>query len=209
MKKQFSHATLHRLPEYCRILRELLGEEMLRVSSAVLAKRMGISAPQVRQDLGGFPGCGIRGYGYATPKLYQAVCACLGIADEFSAVILGDAQAAELAKFPLFSRYGIRLRGIFSTEPSQALTPSQIRIYPCSEWQDFCQREKIRLLILCSAPEDAAVLPAAAAQAGIRGILNLSDHPIPAEYGIIVRNLSISAELMLLCHALKQEEIRK
>ena len=58
-----SPLVIKRLPRYYRFLEELLKEGKSRISSAELAKRMGLTASQIRQDLNCFGGFGQQGYG--------------------------------------------------------------------------------------------------------------------------------------------------
>ena len=68
-----SNATIKRLPRYFRYLRDLLNNDILRISSGDLAKLMGITPSQVRQDFNAFGDFGQQGYGYNVKFLYTQV----------------------------------------------------------------------------------------------------------------------------------------
>ena len=57
-----SKAVIARLPRYYRYLRELLSQDILRISSGELARLMNVTASQIRQDLNCFGGFGQQGY---------------------------------------------------------------------------------------------------------------------------------------------------
>ena len=59
-----SQAVIRRLPRYYRYLGDLLENEVERISSNDLSKRMNVTASQIRQDLNNFGGFGQQGYGY-------------------------------------------------------------------------------------------------------------------------------------------------
>ena len=63
-QKQISTAVIKRLPRYYRYLSDLQEENVERISSDELSKRMGVTASQIRQDLNNFGGFGQQGYGY-------------------------------------------------------------------------------------------------------------------------------------------------
>ena len=59
--KQISKAVIKRLPRYYRYLGELMEDNVERISSNELSKKMHTTASQIRQDLNNFGGFGSRG----------------------------------------------------------------------------------------------------------------------------------------------------
>ena len=51
MDKKISTAVIRRLPRYFRYLRELIRNDIMRISSRELSEKMNITASQIRQDL--------------------------------------------------------------------------------------------------------------------------------------------------------------
>ena len=82
-----------RYPRYFRCLRELLMNGVMKVSSAELADRLGLTPSQVRTDLNGFDGAGQQGYGYNVKLLYTEISRELGAGDGMTAVIIGGSTA--------------------------------------------------------------------------------------------------------------------
>ena len=56
--KQISKAVIKRLPRYYRYLGELLEDNVERISSNDLSKKMRVTTSQIRQDLNNFGGFG-------------------------------------------------------------------------------------------------------------------------------------------------------
>ena len=56
--KEISKAVIKRLPRYYRYLGELMEENVERISSNDLSKKMRVTASQIRQDLNNFGGFG-------------------------------------------------------------------------------------------------------------------------------------------------------
>lgn len=54
--KEISKAVIKRLPRYYRYLGELMEENVERISSNDLSKKMHVTASQIRQDLNNFGG---------------------------------------------------------------------------------------------------------------------------------------------------------
>ena len=68
-----SQAVIRRLPRYYRYLGDLLENEVERISSNDLSKRMNVTASQIRQDLNCFGGFGRQGYGYNIVLLQEEI----------------------------------------------------------------------------------------------------------------------------------------
>ena len=71
--KVISPVVIKRLPRYYRYLGELLKNDVIRISSKELSKKMNVTASQIRQDLNNFGGFGQQGYGYNVEYLYNEI----------------------------------------------------------------------------------------------------------------------------------------
>ena len=92
--KQISKAVIKRLPRYYRYLGELLEDNVERISSNDLSKKMRVTASQIRQDLNNFGGFGQQGYGYNVENLRSEVSDILGMNRGHTAVVLGAGYRA-------------------------------------------------------------------------------------------------------------------
>ena len=63
-ERKISRAVISRLPRYYRYLGDLMEDQVERISSNDLSKKMHVTASQIRQDLNNFGGFGQQGYGY-------------------------------------------------------------------------------------------------------------------------------------------------
>ena len=88
-KDRVSTAVIRRLPRYYRHLDDLYRSGSVRISSSALAKSMGLTASQIRQDLSCFGEFGQQGYGYNVERLRSEVAEILGMNRNHTAVILG------------------------------------------------------------------------------------------------------------------------
>jgi len=82
-KKNISMAVIKRLPKYQRYLKELLKNDIDRISSKDLSEKIGFTASQIRQDLNCFGDFGQQGYGYNVKDLYGEICNILGLTRKF------------------------------------------------------------------------------------------------------------------------------
>ena len=86
--KEISKAVIKRLPRYYRYLGELMEENVERISSNDLSKKMHVTASQIRQDLNNFGGFGQQGYGYNVRYLYTEIGKILGLDTVHPMIIL-------------------------------------------------------------------------------------------------------------------------
>ena len=117
-REDVSPAVIKRLPRYFRYLRELLKNDILRISSGELSRLMHVTASQIRQDLNCFGGFGQQGYGYNVKYLYGKISDILGVTQNYGAIIIGAGNlGSALASSPIFVKRGVNLEALFDTSP--------------------------------------------------------------------------------------------
>lgn len=106
--KEISKAVIKRLPRYYRYLGELMEENVERISSNDLSKKMHVTASQIRQDLNNFGGFGQQGYGYNVRYLYTEIGKILGLDTVHPMIILGAGNLGQaLANYVDFEKLRI------------------------------------------------------------------------------------------------------
>ena len=116
--RNISLAVIRRLPKYHRYLKELLDNDIKRISSKELSKIIGFTASQIRQDLNNFGGFGQQGYGYNVEDLYSEIGKILGLTRNYNTVIVGAGNLGQaLANYSSFDRLGFNLKGMFDINP--------------------------------------------------------------------------------------------
>jgi redox-sensing transcriptional repressor len=117
-RQDVSRAVVERLPKYYRHLDKLLNKGKERISSSELGQIVGVSAPQLRQDLNHFGNFGQQGYGYNIKKLHQAVGRILGITDKSKMVLVGVGNLGQaLVNSSEFMEAGFYLSAVFDINP--------------------------------------------------------------------------------------------
>ena len=208
-RSDVSKAVVKRLPRYFRYLRELLLAGKNRVSSGELARMMGITASQIRQDFNCFGGFGQQGYGYNVSYLYRKISEILGVTMGYRAVIVGCGNLGRaLTGSVMFAKRGVELCGIFDVNPK--VIGTEIAGYTVGDMKDietFCREKDIDIAIL-TIPRDAALDTAARlAHAGVRGLWNFTNIEINLSLpGVKVENVHMGDSLMMLCYELGGEE---
>lgn len=198
----FSLAVRRRLPRYYRFARELLGADVLRISSAELSSMMGITASQIRQDLSLIGGFGLQGYGYNVKDLYSGIGELLGVNRNYTAVLCGlSGIGTALASHPVFGTRGVTLRALFDDALAGSETAG-MTVLPMNEFEKWCSKNKPDIAVLAVSREKAVETAGAAVKAGICGIWNFTGEDIRADRaknGITVVDINLHDSLMSLC----------
>ena len=200
-----SSSVMRRMPRYFRFLRDLLNNDILRISSGDLAKLMGITPSQVRQDFNSFGDFGQQGYGYNVKFLYTQVSRILCVNKKYSAVIIGagDITKALLAT-NIFDIRGIRIKGVFSYDKCDVGTKCKdFTVLSTDELQDFCNGDiSIAVLALPEVNDDVCDF---LADCGINGIWNFSTSELHSDK-VKCQNVMLGDTLMLLMNEINEIE---
>ena len=148
--KQISKAVIKRLPRYYRYLGELLEDNVERISSNDLSKKMRVTASQIRQDLNNFGGFGQQGYGYNVKYLYTEIGKILGLDIVHPMIIVGAGNLGQaLANYVEFEKRGFKLAGIFDVNPVlEGIAVRGIEIQMISDLPFFMKENNIEIAIL-------------------------------------------------------------
>lgn len=100
-------------------------DQVERISSNDLSKKMHVTASQIRQDLNNFGGFGQQGYGYNVKYLYTEIGKILGLDRSHNFIIIGAGNLGQaLANYASFEKGGFILKGLFDVNPGLKELPS-------------------------------------------------------------------------------------
>lgn len=206
-----SGRVVERLPVYWRFLRELDDFGIERVSSAELARRIGITASQLRQDLSHFGHLGQYGYGYPVRELLQAVSALLGLDKMRTFVVVGVGRlGAAIANYPNFGRRNIRLVGLFDTDPAKiGAVLKGVPIRPVAELPAFLTSHKTDVGVICTPPAAAQEVAGILEAGGVQGIWNFAPVRLRTGPDVVVEHLHLGDSLLKLLYGIRKREGEK
>ncbi len=207
-REDISASVIKRLPRYYRFIGELMKTGCERISSADLAKKMSLTASQIRQDLNCFGGFGQQGYGYNLSELHMQIGRILGVDRSHKAILIGAGNLGRaIATHMQFEKYGMRLCGIFDSDKAkEGMTVSSVKIRPMDELDRFMHEEKPEIAILCIPKSEAGKITEMLAEHGIKAFWNFSHYDMSSvggRYGdIIIENVHLGDSLMQLSYGL-------
>ena len=204
--KQISKAVIKRLPRYYRYLGELLEDNVERISSNDLSKKMRVTASQIRQDLNNFGGFGQQGYGYNVKYLYTEIGKILGLDTVHPMIIVGAGNLGQaLANYVEFEKRGFKLVGIFTVNPVlEGIAVRGIEIQMISDLPFFMKENNIEIAILTLPKNKARDMAEILIENGIKAIWNFAHIDLDTPDDVIVENVHLSESLMTLSYNLSQ-----
>ena len=204
--KQISKAVIKRLPRYYRYLGELLEDNVERISSNDLSKKMRVTASQIRQDLNNFGGFGQQGYGYNVKYLYTEIGKILGLDIVHPMIIVGAGNLGQaLANYVEFEKRGFKLVGIFDVNPVlEGIAVRGIEIQMISDLPFFMKENNIEIAILTLPKNKARDVAEILIENGIKAIWNFAHIDLDTPDDVIVENVHLSESLMTLSYNLSQ-----
>ncbi len=209
-REDYAHVpmvVIRRLPKYYRYLADLIEEGVERISSQKLARMMGISASQLRQDLNQFGEFGQQGYGYRVKQLYEEIGGIIGLVEQYNMVLVGAGNLGQaLANYPNFQGHGFQLQAMFDINPKLiGLRINNIEIKDIDQMHDFVRNNQIYIGII-AVPKDAAQDAAdRLVAAGVQAIWNFAPVDINVPEGVIMESEHLVDRLMVLAFRLQNK----
>lgn len=201
-EREISQAVIRRLPRYYRYLGELLENNVERISSNDLSKRMNVTASQIRQDLNNFGGFGQQGYGYNVKYLYTEIGKILGLESDHNIVIIGAGNLGQaLANYAAFEKRGFILKGIFDVNPRlEGVTIRGVPVRMMDELEGYVSANNIEIAVLTIPKAKAVEVANQLVAHGVKAIWNFAHTDLSLPEGVIVENVHLSESLMRLSY---------
>ena len=210
-KERISSAVIRRLPRYYRHLDDLHRMGTVRISSGALAKAMGLTASQIRQDLSCFGAFGQQGYGYNVERLRVEVAEILGMSCDHTLVIIGAGNLgrALLENFH-FAGNGFRLVAAFDVDPRLVGTElGGVPVYHIDTLQEYVRTQQVNVGVL-TVPASVAIPSAKLlASCGVDGIWNFTNVELPEDeiVGVKLENVHFADSLLTLSYMISKEQV--
>lgn len=206
-KEMVSDSVIRRLPRYYRCLSEMERKGIEKTSSQQLARYLGSTASQIRQDLNCFGGFGHQGYGYNISELREQLGKIIGLERCIPSILIGAGHLGSVIASNIdFSSHGFYLTGIFDIAPELCgKRLGGLTVQPTVQLSAFCRQVHPLAAVLCipesAAQETAEIL----VRLGIRGFWNFSHCDLNVDRPWIqVENVHLSDSLMSLSYRLHQ-----
>ncbi|QBD85743.1 redox-sensing transcriptional repressor Rex [Clostridium tetani] len=201
-------AVIKRLPKYHRYLEELLRNEVDRISSKELSKKIGFTASQIRQDFNCFGDFGQQGYGYNVKELHAQISNILGLTKEYRCIILGGGNIGQaIANYNKFEKLGFKLEAIFDINPKLVgLKIRDIEIKDIDTLEDYLKENNVDVGIICVPSRSAQKVCDILTRNNVKGIWNFAPVDLKVPEGVFTENVHLSENLLTLSYLMNEQE---
>jgi redox-sensing transcriptional repressor len=193
-------ATVARLPQYLRALRDLAQRGVLSVSSEELAAAAGVRSAKLRRDLSHLGSYGVRGVGYGVEMLAHEITRVLGLAQTWPVAIVGLGNLGHaLAAYLALATRGFQIVALLDRDPD--VVGQEIAGMTVASVDDL-----ERIVTERGVAIGVIATPAGAAQevcdrfvaVGVGSVLNFAPCVLSVPEGVDVRKVDLSTELQIL-----------
>ena len=194
---------IKRLPRYYRYLGEMEQEGVVKVSSSELAKMMGTTASQVRQDFNCFGGFGQQGIGYNVKLLREELGKLIFSRRPVPTILIGAGNLGHaMANYLRKDAQGFELIAAFDVKPEMiGLTLCDVPSLEMSRLGAFCAEHRPKVAVICVPREAAAQVAQELIDLGVRAFWNFSHYDFSIEYpDIVVENVHLGDSLATLSY---------
>ncbi|MBS7525766.1 redox-sensing transcriptional repressor Rex [Fusibacter paucivorans] len=205
-EKNISLAVIRRLPKYHRYLKEMLDNDIKRISSKELSKVIGFTASQIRQDLNNFGGFGQQGYGYNVEDLYEEIGKILGLTRDYNVIIVGAGNLGQaLANYSSFGRLGFKLKAMFDINPKiVGLTIKDIQVLDMDTFETFVNENNVEIVYICTNRDGAQDVADRISKTNVKAIWNFAPVDLKVPEDVVVENVHLIDNLLTLSYFLKE-----
>lgn len=205
-EKNFSPATIERLPVYYRALQKLEDKKITEVSSIELSKMLGFKPEKIRKDLTEFGNFGIKGLGFKVSELKNKISSILGLQNNFRLAIIGVGKlGTALANYEKISDLGFVVAALFDTDKEHIGEEiNGVRVYDFDKFISISHRKLIDIGVITVPDSEAQKVADVLAEAEVRGIWNFTSVKLKVPYFVKVVNEDLTVGLGTLSFYLNQ-----
>ena len=182
---------ISRLPQYVRILSQLLESGESVTNSQQLGEQLQVTPAQIRKDLSYFGRFGKQGRGYVVRDLLRELKQILGLNSEWNVAVVGVGRLGNaILNYPGFNPDGFHLVAAFDNNLANVgRQVGGVSVQPMGEMAETVSERNISIAIVAVPSAHTQTVIDQLVECGVRAILNYA--PINAQVpdGIRVRSI--------------------
>lgn len=192
--------TLRRLPYYYNILCSFEKSGFKYVSSAMIAKQLGIDDTQVRKDIASTGYIGKPKVGFNTTEFKEHLETFLGMNNIKEAYLIGIGNlGVALAQYGGFEQYGLSIVSLFDNDPNKiGQKISNKEIYSILKLESQLKKKPVKIAILTVNSENAQDICNILVKHGIKAIWNFAPVNLEVPDDVFVWNEHLAASFIIL-----------
>jgi len=199
-RRDIPDATVARLPQYLRALRDLAERGVPSVSSEELAAAAGVRSAKLRRDLSHLGSYGVRGVGYGVDMLAHEITRELGLAQNWPVAIVGLGNLGHaLASYLALATRGFQVVALLDRDPD--VIGQQIAgmtVGPVDDLERIVTGRGVAIGVIATPAASAQGVCDRLTAVGVRSVLNFAPCVLSVPAGVDVRKVDLSTELQIL-----------
>jgi redox-sensing transcriptional repressor len=180
-----------RLPQYVRILQDLLDEGAQVANSQQLGEKLQVTPAQIRKDLSYFGRFGKQGRGYSVRGLLAELKQILGLNIDWNVAVVGVGRLGRaILTYPGFTPDGFHLVAALDNNPNLVgQVVEGLTVRPVDDMASVVQEYNISIAIVAVPNRFAQQVIDDLVRCGVRAILNYAPVVPQVPEGVRVRNI--------------------
>ncbi len=180
-----------RLPQYVRILSQLLDDGVEVTNSQQLGAKLQVTPAQIRKDLSYFGRFGKQGRGYRVRHLLTELKQILGLDAEWNVAVVGVGRLGNaILNYPGFNPDGFHLVAAFDSSPRRVgEAVGGVSVQPMSDMAETVATREITIAIVAVPSAYTQSVIDQLVECGVRAILNYAPINAQVPAGVCVRNI--------------------
>ena len=199
--------TIERLCLYSRILSKMEMEGRVSASSYEIGERADVRDTQIRKDLSLFGQFGITGRGYKITSLKNKIEEIIGKDSIWKIAVIGTGNlGSALLAYPGFKEGCCKITLAFDNDPSKIGKRIEgIEIHDINNIKKVLKKNKIKIGIIATPPEEAQKAANTLIEAGLKALLNFAPASISVPENIKIIDIDLTARLESLAFYLTHQ----
>jgi redox-sensing transcriptional repressor len=190
-RAEVPEVVVERLPQYVRVLNQLLAEGVEVANSQQIGKQLQVTPAQIRKDLSYFGRFGKQGRGYSVRSLLTELKQILGLNLEWNVVVVGVGRLGRaILSYPGFNPDGFHLVAALDNNPALiGQTIERIPVRPVEDMAQVVNEFDINIAIVAVPSRFTQPVIDDLVKCGVRAILNYAPYSPQVPEGVRVRNI--------------------
>ena len=180
-----------RLPQYVRILKELLSAGVQVANSQQLGNHLQVTPAQIRKDLSYFGRFGKQGRGYSVRHLLEELQQILGLNEHWNVVVIGVGRLGNaILSYPGFTPDGFHIVAALDSNP--ALIGQEVEgitVRPIQDLEKVVKAQNITIAVVAVPSRFTQQVIDDLVECGVRAILNYAPTSPQVPREVRIRNI--------------------
>lgn len=180
-----------RLPQYVRVLKELLSDGVQVANSQQLGQQLQVTPAQIRKDLSYFGRFGKQGRGYSVLRLLEELQQILGLNEQWNVVVIGVGRLGKaILSYPGFTPDGFHI--VAALDNNTSLIGQEVEgvtVRPVEDLDRVVKEQNITIAVVAVPVRFTQQVIDKLVECGVRAILNYAPTSPQVPESVKIRNI--------------------